>query len=136
MFEFTGEEPHNNESAMEVATGIGVAKGMDGSSQLIESGNPKNIEGANMVPGDSLPQLRKVQKNLQFSPEAHKMIKGMAPRSLEQLNDPAFQKTYQQAVDLYGLIHARFIQSKDGLNRMRKKFEAMEFGTCPRVQCN
>lgn len=64
------------------------------------------------------------------------MIKGMAPKSLEQLNEPEFQKTYQQAVDLYGLIHARFIQTKDGLNKMRKKYVAMEFGTCPRVQCN
>lgn len=34
------------------------------------------------------------------------------------------------------MIHAQFIQTKDGLNKMRKKFEAMEFGTCPRVQCN
>ena len=68
--------------------------------------------------------------------EAHKMILGLAPRSAQELEDSLYLKTYQQAVDLYGLIHARYIQTKDGMSKMQKKYEAKDFGTCPRVQCN
>ena len=65
--------------------------------------------------------------------EAHKMILGLSPKSAEELEDSKYLKTYQQAVDLYGLIHARYIQTKDGMKKMQKKFEAKEFGVCPRV---
>ena len=47
-----------------------------------------------------------------------------------------FQGVYQQAVDLYGLIHARYIQTKEGMQKVKQKFLANEFGTCPRVECN
>lgn len=30
-------------------------------------------------------------------------------------NDPKFMNIYQEAMDLYGLIHARFITSQKGL---------------------
>jgi len=38
-------------------------------------------------------------------------------------------------MDLYGLIHARFILSPKGLAMMREKFLMGGFGTCPRVLC-
>lgn len=68
--------------------------------------------------------------------EALKMILGLSPKSAEELEDSKYLKTYQQAVDLYGLIHARYIQTKDGMKKVQKKFENKEFGVCPRVQCN
>ncbi|OBA24127.1 hypothetical protein METBIDRAFT_76985 [Metschnikowia bicuspidata var. bicuspidata NRRL YB-4993] len=37
---------------------------------------------------------------------------------------------------LYGLIHARYIISKPGLTAMATKFEHLEFGYCPRYQCD
>lgn len=37
----------------------------------------------------------------------------------ENLEDPKFLDLYQDAIDIYGLIHARFILTPKGLNLMR-----------------
>ena len=37
---------------------------------------------------------------------------------------------------LYGLIHQRFITSRQGMSVMGDKYEAAHFGFCPRVFCN
>ncbi len=42
------------------------------------------------------------------------MILGESPES-EDLEKETFSVIYQQAFDLYGLIHARFIQTLKGL---------------------
>jgi casein kinase II subunit beta len=39
-------------------------------------------------------------------------------------------------MDLYGLIHARFILSSRGLQIMKSKFTSGVFGACPRVLCD
>lgn len=46
-----------------------------------------------------------------------------------------FLDIYQEAMDLYGLIHSRFIQSPKGLAMMREKYLNGTFGVCPRVLC-
>ena len=53
----------------------------------------------------------------------------------EELEDQRFIDVYQEAMDLYGLIHHRFIQSPKGLALMREKFLNGVFGVCPRVLC-
>lgn len=42
---------------------------------------------------------------------------------------------YQEATDIYGLIHARFIITPKGLAMMRDKYQKGVFGVCPRVLC-
>ena len=42
----------------------------------------------------------------------------------------SFLEVYQAAMDLYGLIHARFILSPRGLAMMREKFLLGAFGMC------
>lgn len=37
---------------------------------------------------------------------------------------------------LYGLIHQRFITSRQGMQAMADKYESQHFGFCPRVFCN
>jgi len=53
----------------------------------------------------------------------------------EDLQDEKFIEIYQDATDLYGLIHARFILSPRGLAVMRDKALRGAFSTCPRVMC-
>jgi len=42
----------------------------------------------------------------------------------------------KEAEVLYGLIHARFILTAWGLEKMNRKYETAVFGTCPRYFCN
>lgn len=37
---------------------------------------------------------------------------------------------------LYGLIHQRYITSRQGIQQMLEKYELQHFGVCPRVICN
>lgn len=53
----------------------------------------------------------------------------------DDLENQKFLDVYQEAMDLYGLIHNRFIQSPKGLSVMREKFLNGTFGVCPRVLC-
>lgn len=51
------------------------------------------------------------------------------------LTDKDRQVLNRSATHLYGMIHARFILTARGLQRMLDKFRHGEFGTCPRVLC-
>eukprot|EP01017_Pseudomicrothorax_dubius_P028635 TRINITY_DN3412_c0_g1_i4.p1 TRINITY_DN3412_c0_g1~~TRINITY_DN3412_c0_g1_i4.p1 ORF type:complete len:275 (+),score=37.30 TRINITY_DN3412_c0_g1_i4:65-889(+) len=54
----------------------------------------------------------------------------------EDLEDEKFHELYQEATDLYGLIHARFILSPRGLSLAKEKYLKGKFGTCPKVVCD
>lgn len=47
-----------------------------------------------------------------------------------------FLEINQDAMDIYGLIHSRFILSPRGLALMYQKYIGGQFGTCPRVLCD
>lgn len=67
--------------------------------------------------------------------EALQMILDPESPDDEDLEDQQFLDIYQEAMDLYGLIHARFIVSPKGLSLMREKYLKGVFGVCPRVLC-
>jgi len=47
----------------------------------------------------------------------------------------ASRNLYRPLADLYGLIHARFILTKRGQEKMYHKYKESEFGVCPLLTC-
>eukprot|EP00826_Nyctotherus_ovalis_P051783 TRINITY_DN6489_c0_g1_i5.p1 TRINITY_DN6489_c0_g1~~TRINITY_DN6489_c0_g1_i5.p1 ORF type:complete len:219 (+),score=52.19 TRINITY_DN6489_c0_g1_i5:34-690(+) len=67
--------------------------------------------------------------------EALNMILSPESPDSEEANDQSFLEIYQSALDLYGMIHARFILTTSGLQIMKQKYLAGTFGVCPRLLC-
>lgn len=59
----------------------------------------------------------------------------MAPNE-EDLADEHFLELNQEASDLYGLIHARYIQTPRGLAKIYQKYLSGTYGFCPRALCD
>lgn len=58
-----------------------------------------------------------------------------APDASHEWTNEQRKQVYEEAEQLYGLIHARFIITSRGLALMSDKLNARVFGRCPRVQC-
>ena len=66
--------------------------------------------------------------------DALAMIMGLAPDSLVDSQRIA---TYQKSVDLYGLVHSRYISTtSQGMFLIRERYLRGEFGLCPCCQSN
>lgn len=53
----------------------------------------------------------------------------------ESPTDPHISVIQGSAETLYGLIHARYLLTKDGIAAMHSKYVVAEFGVCPRHGC-
>ena len=65
-----------------------------------------------------------------------KMILASTGPNEEDLADEQFLELNQEASDLYGLIHARYINTACGLAKVYHKFLSSLYGTCPRALCD
>lgn len=54
----------------------------------------------------------------------------------ETLSDDQQEMVENDAENLFGLIHARYVLTNRGLHAMLEKFRLTHFGRCPRVMCN
>jgi casein kinase II subunit beta len=54
----------------------------------------------------------------------------------EDLNEEAFLELNQEASDLYGLLHSKYILTPRGLAKVYQKYLGGVFGTCPRALCD
>lgn len=55
---------------------------------------------------------------------------------LESMSHARLEQLESDARKFYGLIHARYIITVKGLQKMREKYKDADFGRCPRVYCN
>lgn len=63
------------------------------------------------------------------------MIVSQTTPTSEDLANEEFLDLNQDASDLYGLIHARYLQTKTGLAKIYHKFVNQIYGFCPRALC-
>lgn len=77
-----------------------------------------------------------LKQQFQKYDQALDMILSPETPETEELQNTDFISIYQIAMDLYGLIHSRFILTTKGLQMMKDKFSKSVFGVCPRVQCD
>ncbi|CAG8464995.1 6280_t:CDS:2 [Ambispora gerdemannii] len=68
-----------------------------------------------------------------FYKEALEMILDVEPE--EETKVPDVSIVENSAELLYGLIHQRYIITRQGLQQMVEKYESTHFGTCPRFYC-
>ncbi|OLL26703.1 Casein kinase II subunit beta-1 [Neolecta irregularis DAH-3] len=66
--------------------------------------------------------------------EALEMILDIEPEDWHAVPDTALVENSAEL--LYGLIHQRYVVSRQGIQQMYDKYEAGHFGYCPRVFCN
>ncbi|CEG83646.1 Putative Casein kinase II subunit beta [Rhizopus microsporus] len=68
--------------------------------------------------------------------ETLEVILNMEPNDAMYSRIPDLSLLQPSAELLYGLIHQRYIITKDGMLQMLEKYKAGEFGKCPRVYCD
>jgi len=54
----------------------------------------------------------------------------------KDLADEQFMELNQEASELYGLIHARYVNTAQGMAKVYHKFLSSLYGTCPRALCD
>ncbi|CAD8060546.1 unnamed protein product [Paramecium sonneborni] len=76
-----------------------------------------------------------IKGKFNFFIEAISMILQPTSPEDQDLEDERFLEVYQEASDIYGLLHARFIFTSKGSAIMRERFLQGKFGHCPRIYC-
>ncbi|CCC70955.1 hypothetical protein NCAS_0G00680 [Naumovozyma castellii] len=81
--------------------------------------------------------LINLQKTVsKFSQVVQYIVDELDESILETMSNARLEQLENDARKFYGLIHARYIITVKGLQKMLDKFKDADFGRCPRVYCN
>ncbi|KZO93758.1 hypothetical protein CALVIDRAFT_539667 [Calocera viscosa TUFC12733] len=69
-----------------------------------------------------------------FWKEALEMVLDIEPEDSHKIPDVSIVESSAEL--LYGLVHQRYIVTRQGLQGMHEKYQSAMFGTCPRVYCH
>ncbi|ORY00336.1 hypothetical protein K493DRAFT_104055 [Basidiobolus meristosporus CBS 931.73] len=97
------------------------------------SGNEYLIEVADAFLEDDF-NFTGLGSTVPFYQEALEMILDIEPEREYSGADTSLIES--SAERLYGLIHQRYILTRQGMNQMATKYEQGDFGHCPRYYCN
>lgn len=115
----------DNNSSEEFETWIGNFCSLYGHDYFVEV-SPEFIEDDFNLTG--------LSSIVPFYKESLEMILDLEPDKPISVSDlPLIQHSAEL---LYGLIHSRFILTKQGLQLMVEKYEKKQFGVCPRYYCD
>ncbi|KAL6937382.1 hypothetical protein ACO0RG_003887 [Hanseniaspora osmophila] len=70
-----------------------------------------------------------------FSTVINFIVDELDDEQLSKLRGSDYEQLCKDAAKLYGLIHARYIITLKGLDKMMHKYKEGDFGKCPRVFC-
>ncbi|KAJ3436125.1 casein kinase ii subunit beta [Anaeramoeba flamelloides] len=76
-----------------------------------------------------------LRNNVPYYKIALKTIRDEECEELESLTEEQEETIESSAEILYGLIHARYILTDEGMRKMAKKYQKGIFGRCPNVFC-
>lgn len=81
--------------------------------------------------------LMNLQKTVsKFSYVVQYIVDDLDDSILENMTHVRLEQLESDSRKLYGLIHARYIITIKGLQKMYAKYKEADFGRCPRVYCN
>lgn len=73
--------------------------------------------------------------NSPYTEEAMKLISNTTYDYSNKLPDETIKKIEKIARSLYNILHARYIESADGLKAVKNRYESGQYGQCPRIYC-
>jgi casein kinase II subunit beta len=73
--------------------------------------------------------------NSPYTEEAMKLISNTTNDYSNRLPDETIKKIEKVARNLYNILHARYIESVDGLKAIKQRYESGTYGQCPRIYC-
>ncbi|KAJ3446075.1 casein kinase ii subunit beta [Anaeramoeba flamelloides] len=76
-----------------------------------------------------------LQKNSEHIKSVLKIIRDEKVPELELMTKKEKEQVYAQTVLIYGLIHARYILTDEGMRKMERKYLQGVFGKCPNIFC-
>ncbi|CCD25395.1 casein kinase 2 regulatory subunit CKB2 NDAI_0F00760 [Naumovozyma dairenensis CBS 421] len=123
-----GEEEAASESSEYVEMWIDVFLGRKGNEYFCDIDPEYITDRFNLI---------NLQKSVsKFSQVVQYIVDDLDENVLESMSHSRLEQLESDARKFYGLIHARYIITIKGLQKMLDKYKDADFGRCPRVYCN